>query len=115
MSSMTLVHRNGSKPHIPASARLPMTQEWLQQTTQSFFGAFNWDDNPPEVQELKRATIENNGGPLSLTLSVGQFFATINWDDSAIAKPPTSPSPLSNESDVGTASPFTLEDFSDLF
>jgi hypothetical protein len=103
-----------SKPHMEKSA-------WLQQTVQQFFSGFNWEDHPPEVQELRAASQADDAEPLSLTLTVSQFFGTINWEGNhAIATPTHSELtfienlsaiavPNSNDDD------FTLDDFSDLF
>ena len=82
----------------------------LQQSVQTFFGAVNWEDSPPEVQEIKLTAAQDGGAGLSLTLSVCQFFAAVNWEDAQIAAPslvelPTSP----------TFDNLTLDDFSSLF
>jgi hypothetical protein len=111
MSAMTLVHTNGSTPLTT------MTAPWLKQTAREFFGAINWDDNPPEVQEQKRlvaqSTEQGTPEPLSLLWSVSQFFNTINWDDAAIAAP--SPAPSIEGNDLDRLQKFTLDDFADLF
>ncbi|HEY9621862.1 MAG TPA: hypothetical protein V6C78_16010 [Crinalium sp.] len=106
MSTATLPHTNGSKAHDPA-------ESWLKQTAREFFSAINWDDHPPEVQELKISASQGNPEALSLLLSVSQFFKAVNWEDAAIAAP-TTPAPVeSNGADWGQK--FTLEDFADLF
>jgi uncharacterized protein (DUF2249 family) len=104
MSSAVLAHTNGSTSHTPTP--------WLQQSVQQFFGAFNWEDNPPEVQELKLAAAHDEQ-PLSLTLTVSQFFGAINWDGHAIG---TVPNAAQQPPSTGTGiDAFTLDDFSDLF
>jgi hypothetical protein len=102
MSTAMLMPTNGSKP--PA-----LSQDWLQLSVQTFFTTFNWNDDLPMVQAIKQTAAQGNGEPLSLTLTVSQFFAAIPWDSVAIA--PT-------QSELLTSTPadqFTLEDFSDLF
>lgn len=109
MSSMTLIHTNGSKPHAAP-------QPWLQLPTRKFFSEFNWDDNPPEVQEIKLTAAAGSTEPLSLALSVSQFMGAVNWDGIATTSTPDTPiEPLLGEMDDSSLSAFTLEDFSDLF
>ncbi|MBE9178899.1 hypothetical protein IQ268_10035 [Oculatella sp. LEGE 06141] len=103
MSTMNLVQTNGSS----ALVNPPV---WLRASVQEFFTTFNWDDSPPEVQELKLNAMEE-GTPLSMTLSVSQFFGAVAWDGAAIAAPPLSDSPTV----LTDAKDFTLDDFSDLF
>lgn len=95
----------------PPESQSSASNPWLQQSVQVFFSAINWEDHPPEVQEIKRTSLHDSTASLSLSLSVCQFFAAIDWDDVAIAAPTTvaeSPaSPLANT--------LTLDDFSDLF
>lgn len=103
MTSLTLSPNNGAMP-------IGSPQSWLQSSVQQFFSRVNWDDNPPEVQEIK-LTSQASPGPLSLTLSVNQFLAAFNWDDTTIAAAPSQPSipvPSDNRD-------LTLEDFSSLF
>lgn len=103
MTSMTLPYTNGSTPHADDA--------WMRQTVQRFFGGFNWEDNPPEIQEL-RQTVSNGHQTLSLTLKVSQFFKAINWEGGAIAAMPQFEAPPTSDP---AADAFTLEDFSDLF
>lgn len=101
MMTLTQPQKNGSAAYVPSEA-------WLQASVQSFFTAINWDDNPPEVQQVRLAT---DNSPLSLTLSVSQFFTAVNWDGSAIAAPtPVQPSVVAPK-----ATDLTLDDFSSLF
>lgn len=101
MMTMTLPKTNGSS----ATASL---DPWLQWSVQKFFSTVNWEDNPPEVQEIKR---QDQDAPLRLTLSVCQFFASVNWEGTTIAAPtliqPTSSPAAKND--------LTLDDFSNLF
>lgn len=104
MTNMVLPQTNGSTLHPPSV--------WMRQTVQQFFGEFNWENNPPEVQKLLQFTLSSDQ-PLSLTLKVGQFFAAIQWEGNSIAAMPQPES-----SAPSTSSPidaFTLDDFSDLF
>ncbi len=103
MNGMALAHTNGSKRSQP-------DYTWMQQSVCQFFGHFNWNDNPPEVQELRQTASTE---PQSfMTLTVKQFFAAIDWDGNAIATPPPSDSAVPAKNPVDA---FTLEDFSDLF
>lgn len=104
--SATLLHTNGSKPHFTMDS-------WLQTSTRKFFSSVNWDDNPPEVQEIKQKVAENPTEELGRDLTVSQFFASVNWDDDAAVAPPAADflADLLEE----PANSFTLDDFSDLF
>jgi hypothetical protein len=87
----------------------PVDRRWMRQTVRQFFGDFNWNDNSPEVEKLRQSTL-NGQQPLSLTLSVQQFFGAIDWEGGSIAPPIANEQPPVNPADA-----FTLEDFSDLF
>jgi hypothetical protein len=114
--SMTLAQTNGSKPHAE-------TRPWLQKTVRQFFSNFNWEDQPPEVQEIRTAFQADASEPLSLKLTVKQFFGAINWEGNAIAASnAASPTPeLTFTDDIseikldGDNDGFTLDDFSGLF
>ena len=109
MSSATLLEKNGSTPH-------PKMDSWLQVSTRTFFSSFNWDDNPPEVQEIKKQVADQTLDEEQMQeLTVGHFFALINWDDEAVAAPPSSANASMAELPDEQDSKFTLEDFSDLF
>lgn len=105
MTSVMAVSPNGTKPKAqPAS--------WLQSSVQTFFTGFNWDNQSPEVQELKLQSLQGNNTPLSMTLNVNQFFGAINWEGAAAAAPvavTTSAPPVAPANDL------TLDDFSSLF
>lgn len=58
-----------------------VTAFWLQTSVQQFFGGFNWEDLPPDVQQVKSDASQ----PPNLSLSVSQFFASFNWDGAEIA------------------------------
>ncbi len=104
MSTMTLPHTNGSKIRHPS-------QSWMQISVQEFFTAINWEDNPPEVQQVKLAASEPNSvSTLSMTMSVSQFFAALNWDGNAIAT-----APQNQPSQQPKPDEITLDDFSSLF
>ena len=106
MIALTLPTRNGS-------GAIAATETWLEQSVQQFFSTFNWEDHPPEVQEIKLTSLSLGevDAPLSLSLTVGQFFSSINWDDTTIAAAPTLPS----SSMPPTRDDLTLDDFSSLF
>ncbi|NJR39230.1 MAG: hypothetical protein HC781_10875 [Leptolyngbyaceae cyanobacterium CSU_1_4] len=111
--SLLLAPTNGSKPHVEKSS-------WLQQTVQQFFQGFNWEDQPAEVQQLRAAAQADNAAPLSLKLSVSQFFGSINWEGNRSIALPTHPDlPLTEDLLAIDAPPkddgFTLDDFSGLF
>lgn len=106
MTMMVLAHTNGH------SAAAPAPSSWLQQSVQQCFSQFNWDDTPPEIQELRQTTTQPGQESLSLTLTVDQFFNAINWQGSSIAALPQS-EPARQPGTTNDA--FTLEDFSDLF
>ncbi|MDG2617958.1 hypothetical protein P7L53_17085 [Thermoleptolyngbya sichuanensis XZ-Cy5] len=113
MNPTALMERNGFSK--PASAE-PKPPSWLHQTTYSFFSSINWDDNPPEVEQV-RLDATSSDGPLSLMLTVRQFFTSVNWDgaSSSRAIAPEVDLSLSSEPPQPAANAFTLEDFSDLF
>ncbi len=107
MMTLTLPQTNGSKVS-------KVNSTWLQSSVQAFFSGINWEDNPPEVQQIKQnaaQSVGTNATPVSFTMSVSQFFAAINWDNATIAAPvqqTQSPGqPKSNS--------ITLDDFSSLF
>ncbi|WP_448598237.1 hypothetical protein [Thermoleptolyngbya sp.] len=113
MNPTALMERNGFGK--PASAESRPTS-WLQQTTHSFFSSINWDDNPPDVEQV-RLDATSSDGPLSLMLTVRQFFTSVNWDGTSSGKAiaPEVDLPLSAEPPQPAANAFTLDDFSDLF
>jgi hypothetical protein len=114
--SPVLTPTNGSKPHVE-------NHTWLQQTVRQVFSNFNWEDQTPEVQEMRAASQADDAEPLSLKITVSQFFGAINWDgNQAIAQPVDHELtfiedismldiPESSDDDDG----FTLDDFSGLF
>lgn len=108
MSYATIPQTNGAAAHL--------SQAWLNQTVEQFFGTVNWADHPPEIQHLRltaqQGATQPETQPLS-QLTVSQFFNGVNWEGNAIASPPNpvvAPD-LVSESDAS----LTLEDFSDLF
>ncbi|GAB4147510.1 MAG: hypothetical protein Fur0046_25780 [Cyanobacteria bacterium J069] len=115
MIDTALMQRNGfSKPQ--ASPAAP-PQAWLHQTTHSFFGSINWDDNPPEVEQVRRDA-STSDGPLSLMLTVRQFFTSVNWEGTSSGKAIAPDLGLSLSADPPQPPPanaFTLDEFSDLF
>ena len=85
------------------------TSNWLHASVQEFFSTLNWEDLPPNTQQVGQVTPQCSDAPLSLDLSVSQFFAAVNWEGTAIAAPVSAPTqPTSAES-------FTLDNFSALF
>jgi hypothetical protein len=114
---MTFAHQNGFSANGANGSHAHTNghthhSNWGTLTVQQFFRAVNWEDNPPEVQEMKMTASEEEGAALSLVLTVGQFFSAVNWDGSAIAAAPLTPTPAEPPTPVNN---FTLEDFSDLF
>lgn len=112
MNSMTLSYSNGHAPASNAASGSDASQHWLEKSTRHFFSEINWDNQSQEVQQLRQAWVQDNAEPLSLTLSVHQFFAAIPWDGVAVfqLEPPSEPLFAAPESNS-----LTLEDFSDLF
>jgi hypothetical protein len=108
MSITTIAHTNGN-------GSTPKSQSWLHHSVQKFFSGINWEDQPPEVQEIKlnimEAAAQGQPTTLSLQLSVSQFFSAIAWDGTPVAAAPNNF--LTPE--ASTANSFTLEDFTDLF
>ncbi|MBD3880480.1 hypothetical protein IFO70_01785 [Phormidium tenue FACHB-886] len=104
--NMALRNGNGSKPHS--------SPVWKRQTVQQFFTAFNWDNYPPVVQELKRTALQSGSEQsLSLTLKVREFLGAVNWDGGAIAT--VSDSSKGIIIDNSATDFLTLDNFSDLF
>jgi hypothetical protein len=107
---LTLPQTNGSKASVPAPS-------WLQSSVQAFFTAINWENNPPEIQQIRQSTAQpvsfDTPSPqaLNLIMSVNQFFAAINWDNATIAGNATS----SESQSPAKPKDITLDDFSDLF
>lgn len=92
------------------------TQNWLYSSVQTFFTTCNWDDQPiaptPQmVQQLEQAAAIEPLTELSFNLPVGQFFAAIHWEGTAVRLPLVEPLELLSE----PTDDFTLTDFSDLF
>lgn len=113
MSVRTLPPLNGSTPHSSDFAHSrPVDADWLQLSTQTFFSRFNWDDNPPEVQQLRQNAAAGSTAPLSMTLTVSQFFGAIDWDGEAIAQ---SAALTALDDDLSGNDIFTLDEFSNLF
>lgn len=108
MSTLSLPHTNGSSKGVKS-------QTWLQMPVHKFFMGVNWEDQPPEVQEIKltslEAAVQGNSASLSLTLSVNQFFSAIPWDGIPMGSPAESVTPEATSDDGG----LTLDDFSGLF
>lgn len=94
------------------------SESWLALSVREFFTAVNWENKPPEIQQLSQELVisatQGTISPLSLNLTVSQFFGAIPWDGSTIASLPnqTDGSFLATTAD---SSDFTLEGFSDLF
>lgn len=82
---------------------------WLEESVQEFFGRCNWLGNPLEGQN-HQAT----GQPLSLTLSVAQFFRAFAWEGipEVGAMPVSASLPTAS---VPEPSEVTIDDLFDLF
>ena len=75
MIAQTLLSPNGATSGATLSdGRSQPVAPWLQASVRTFFGNFNWEDNPPEVQQVKLTTLQASTAPLNLSLSVSQFF-----------------------------------------
>ncbi|MEB3337539.1 MAG: hypothetical protein VKJ46_08765 [Leptolyngbyaceae bacterium] len=106
MSPATLLSTNGN-------AGMAQSQSWLQLSVKEFFTTVNWEDQLPEVQEIKLQALQGTDEFLKLTLSVSQFFGAVPWEGIMVAAPvPTSLPPLE---EVPESDSFTLDAFSDLF
>ncbi|MBW4657735.1 MAG: hypothetical protein KME15_03610 [Drouetiella hepatica Uher 2000/2452] len=114
---MVLNSTNGHKPRLSASSPEILSASltsWKRQSVQQFFTAFNWDDHPAEMQEIKLIAAQQGvHPPMSLALKVKDFFSAFNWDDSAIAATPKPPQVIPGSDNADDA--FTLDDFSGLF
>jgi hypothetical protein len=104
MSHATFPQTNGATAHSP--------QAWLNQTVQQFFGAINWADHPPEMEDLRLVAQPEETQPLHL-LTVGQFFGAMNWEGRAVASSPSFAMERVADSEGDDA--LTLDVFSDLF
>jgi hypothetical protein len=96
---------------VQPNASLPQTNSWKQQSVQQFFGRFNWEDHPPEIRELKATAAESGDRPLSLVLTVNQFFGSIDWDGNT----DLFSGHFTDSSLAADADSFTLDDFAALF
>lgn len=110
---MTLPHTNGSAKG--------MQQAWLRSSVEKFFSTINWDDRPLEVKARaasadptsEQTNASNGSTPLSLTMSVSQFFELFPWEGQrVIAAPLPVEAPIVDEV---SADEITLDDFSELF
>jgi hypothetical protein len=88
------------------------TEAWQLWSVQKFFSSFNWENDTPAVQEFKQLDNWDNAVPLSLSLTVAQFFAAFNWDGAVIAAAPSTPQVLAQPAPKND---LTLDDFSSLF
>jgi hypothetical protein len=105
-NATTLTHTNGATPRNHSTP-------WSDLSVQQFFQAVNWEDNSPEIQEIKLNASQGEGMTLSMLLTVSQFFTAVNWDGTTIAAASTpngaaKPQPLVSDQ-------LTLDDFSQLF
>lgn len=117
MNMMTVPHTNGSAKG--------MQKVWLRSTVEEFFSSVNWDDRPVEVVEPK-ALVEDASDPetlaqpvsshhpLSLSMSVNDFFDQFPWEGQPIIAAPLPVNEASPEAD-DDANDITLDDFSGLF
>jgi hypothetical protein len=113
MTPDSLFHFNGSNGASNGSnGAVASGSPWLQQTVEQFFRVINWEDHPPEVQHLRQQTAaQSTSEPVSLLLTVSQYFGAIAWDGNSVAQPPKPIEPDRAKEPDG----FTLNDFSDLF
>ena len=100
------------------NGRTETPKSWLGLSVREFFSTVNWENKPPEIQELSQELVasatQGLSGSLSLSLTVHQFFSAIPWDGVEIA-----PMPVQEVEKPPVASAanddFTLAGFSDLF
>ncbi len=98
-----------------ASTVLSPDQNWKRASVREFFCQINWEHDPEPIQKVKQASLAGRSEPLSLTLTVSQFFTCIDWDGQGTIAPSAS---LPVEEILGTQAleeEVTLEDFSSLF
>jgi hypothetical protein len=100
------------------------TQNWLKTSVQTFFATCNWENRSPEMQQIQISSLLEEGIPLTLDLSVGQFFTAVNWEGvtlkpASAAATPSAADLAAELAEFGLEIPakdtFTLTDFSDLF
>jgi hypothetical protein len=96
---------------LPQTNGAALPQAWLKQTVHEFCNAINWDDQPPEMQRLGLTQPQEETQPLSLLLTVNQFFGNFNWAGDGMTTPQFRPEPAF---DTATDT-LTLDDFFDLF
>ena len=106
MSNLSLVHANGANPHNHLTP-------WSNVSVQQFFQAVNWEDNPPEIQEIRLNASQGESTTLSMMLTVSQFFTAINWDGTTIAAASTPNGAVKRQ--PLPSDQLTLDDFSKLF
>jgi len=110
---------------------LAQDNAWINLTVREFFKTVNWEDKPPEVyeltqdltQDLSRTAAQGSYQPLSLTLTVRQFFDAFPWDGLSLSGSEVNDLDLFAESlNLGDDDPapgsiddMTLGGFSDLF
>ena len=107
MNQLTAMPNNGrSEKRTPS--------RWQQASVQDFFSSINWEMHPVEVQEFKQARLQGSTEPLSLMLSVAQFFSCMAWDGQPVVAPAIADSQTLEIPQEATDD-LTLDDFSDLF
>ncbi len=99
---------------LAVNGKAKASEKWLQHSVKEFFTAINWEQHPPEIHEIKQATIQGSDRPIPLTLSVGQFLNCIPWEGVKTAES-TPQVVLDLEGTTTAVSDFTLDDFSSLF
>ncbi len=105
---------------------------WEQISVQQFLGNVNWDNVAQRPNARSSSILDfsdindvldfqrpDPNVPLSLSLTISQFMTAVNWDGAAMMEVST-PTSLVNNAKPDNAkpdreSPFTLNDFSDMF
>jgi hypothetical protein len=87
----------------------------LQQTVEQFFSQINWEDQPPEIRQLRQLAAESQS--VSSFITVSQFFGAIRWERNSASSAPLFdlPDGSLSKSSLDAAQSFTLDRFSDLF
>lgn len=106
MTTVTL----GQHQHMEISS-----QPWLQQSVRQCFAGYNWEGRSHPVQAAPAANQATSRltVPLSLQLSVHQFFSQFPWEGTPEIAAPMSP--LGVQTPVEEADDLTLNAFADLF
>jgi len=114
-----------TRSKTPAKPRAKKAQSqaktWQRLSVRDFFSQINWEHDPEPVQQFKQASKQTgldttgNTENLSLTLSVSQFFGSIDWEGQGAIAPSAPRPPEPEMASTEAENEVTLEDFSSLF